>query len=111
MFLSDDERLLPRAALAEAVDRLRVALDAAVEAGALRSHLPSGADRTEATLRLALDRFSRFHSQPAVAEAGGGRVRVAPRLALYYGNRLAHAGLGEVPLSAPAAGARPAETP
>ena len=43
----------------------------------------------EAVLDLAIERFGRFHSQPALTPLDDGRaLRVDTRLVLYYANRL-----------------------
>lgn len=89
--LSGDERVLPRSTMLAAVGRLLDALAAAEDAGRLRTHLPGRtADAAGAVLDMAVATFSRFHSEPAVAatqDRGQPAVRIAPKLALYYGNR------------------------
>lgn len=103
MFLSEEERTLPRSALLAAIGALRDRLDALVLAGQLRAALPEGPERDAETLSLALDRFGRFHREACLSAVGADGVRVAPKLALYYSNRLAHYGLQDVALDVPAA--------
>lgn len=95
--LHGEERLIPRATLLAAVGRLLDAMDALEQQGRLRTHLPGrGADAAEAVLDMAVETFSRFHSEPALEPAqdrGTAMVRVSPKLALYYGNRLEHYGI------------------
>lgn len=112
MFLSESERTFPRAALLAAIGALRRRLDGLVAEGALRVALPEGPRRDEDTLALALDRFGRFHREACVeALGGGGALRVAPKLALYYSNRLAHYGLQDVVLDGLAPTPLPVESP
>ena len=50
----------------------------------------------------AIDRFGRFHKRRGL-ERRGRMILVDPKLCLYYGNRLAHSGIGIVPGAAAAA--------
>lgn len=90
VLLRDTETLLPRRELLRAIGRLAQALRDRERAGRIHLALPAEAD---ALLDEAIDRFGRFHTRAAVAPAGNSRVRVDPRLSLYYGNRLVGHGL------------------
>ena len=88
--LSEAECGLERGDLLRWLARLLEALADLEAREAIRTALPGSGpvrDRAEAVLVEALDRFSRFHSRPAL-RASGGSIVVDPRLALYYGNRL-----------------------
>ncbi len=103
VFAGTDERTVPRADLLRAVEATVVAIERLAAAGALHDGLPAGpspAARAEAVLAQALDRFSRFHKRRALEPAPGGAIRVEPRLALYYGNRLDGYEVDEAPLEA-----------
>jgi glycerol-3-phosphate O-acyltransferase len=81
--------------LLAALDRATTAVEELAAAGQIHEALPAqgkAASRAEAILELALARFARFHSRPVLAPEGDALV-VAPRLALYYANRLAGYGL------------------
>ena len=92
VFLEGSERLLHRAELLAGIDRLLDALRTASADGRIREPMvgPGQAD-AESILDHAIDRFGRFHSEPALSHSreGGARfISVAPRLCLYYANRL-----------------------
>jgi len=92
VLLAPFERWVDRNRLLAAVEHLLIQLDATVAAGEIQSVLPSGTDRAEQVLTDAVSTFSRFHSNRALAFEDW-RVLVDPKLALYYGNRLAGAQL------------------
>ncbi len=91
IFLHGPERTfslsIMRAAIAATLDQL----DPAAASGRLRLRLPAGPNRVDQILSIALDRFGRFHRE-ACLRRKGEEIEVAPKLALYYGNRLAHYG-------------------
>ena len=89
--LQRDERRVPRATYLAALERVRAALEAQVEAGVLRSELPGDA---EAVLADALARFGGYHKRRAL-QVVGEAVEIGPKLSLYYGNRLRGYGLEE----------------
>jgi glycerol-3-phosphate O-acyltransferase len=97
VFLEGTERLLPREALLKSIDRLMAALKAESERGRIREPmLAPGISDAVTILDHAIDRFGRFHTEPALSEArdrGARAVSVAPKLCLYYANRLADYGL------------------
>ena len=86
--LPASERWVDRGALVAAIERCTLAVDAHVEAGETHALLPQGELRAEAILTLAVETFSAFHSRRTL-EYEDWRVLVDPKLALYYGNRLA----------------------
>ena len=96
MFLRDQERLLPRKGVLQAIDRLLEAIAVAASDGRISSALlPEGEKRAQAVLDHAIDRFSHFHREPAIADArlaGARAVSISPRVCLYYSNRLEHYG-------------------
>jgi len=96
VFLRDNERLVPRKKVLAAIDRLLAAIDEAAQAGRISpALLPDGPSKAEAVLDHAIDRFSRFHREPAIADArdqGARAVSISPRVCLYYANRLEHYG-------------------
>ena len=96
VFLEGAERLLPQADLLAGIDRLMAALRKASSAGRIREPmLAAGVSDTESILDHAVDRFGRFHTEPALThtrDRGAKAVSVAPRLCLYYANRLVNYG-------------------
>lgn len=100
LFLEGNERLLDRAIVLAAIERVLVAIEAHAANGRIQpANLPltlSGETRAEAVLNQAIDRFGRYHTEPALtATRDNGRpaVAVSPKLCLYYANRLEHYGL------------------
>ena len=76
----------------EVIEGLLLQIDQQTQAGTMQALLPEGANRAERVLTDAVEAFSRFHTRPALAFEDW-RVLVDPKLMLYYGNRLANAGL------------------
>jgi glycerol-3-phosphate O-acyltransferase len=82
--LSPDEQQVNRSDLITAIGQLLVQLRALETEGAIHLSLPPGpAELLDAAMR----RFSHFHSRNAL-EPVGERIRVDPRLTLFYGNRI-----------------------
>ena len=92
VLLAPFERWVDRTRILSAIDHLMTQIDAKVQAGEIQALLPTGPDRAQMVLTAATDAFSRFHSRPALSFEDW-RILVDPQLALYYGNRLAGAGL------------------
>ena len=60
--------------------------------------LASGVHDAESILDHAIERFDRFHGEPALSNSrdrGARAICVAPKLCLYYANRLVNYGLEE----------------
>lgn len=92
IFLGPDERVLVRPALIERLQLLIEKVCQAESRGELHNGMNLESEKpAEAVLDLAIERFGRFHTQPALAPLDGGRaLRIDPRLVLYYANRLVH---------------------
>jgi glycerol-3-phosphate O-acyltransferase len=99
IFLEGRERLLPRPEVLKGIDRLMDALRVASAAGRIQEPmLASGVSDAESILDHAIERFERFHGEPALSNArdrGARAISVAPKLCLYYANRLVNYGLEE----------------
>ena len=97
VFLEGSERILSRKQVLEGIERLMEALRTASADGRIQEPmLAADVGTSEEILDHAIDRFGRFHSEPALADArdrGARAVTVAPRLCLYYANRLVGYGL------------------
>ena len=108
VFLEGTERLLPRATLLKGIDRLMLALrEASADGRISEPMLAPGVDTAEDILDHAVDRFGRFHSEPALTDArdrGARAISVAPRLCLYYANRLEDYGFHTAVSPSPTAG-------
>ena len=83
--LPESDRWVDRADLVSAIAHGAAAVDALAAAGEIQTLLPAGEYRAE------VDRAWTFGFHARRARAGGRRVLVDPKLALYYGNRLASA--------------------
>jgi glycerol-3-phosphate O-acyltransferase len=90
--LAPFERWIDRGRMVAVIAELMVQLDQKAAEGLIRLRLPEGSDRAELVLSSAVATFGRFHSRAGLAFEDW-RVLVDPKLALYYGNRLAGVGL------------------
>lgn len=90
--LSPFEQWVDRGRLVAVIEELMVQLDRKANEGSIQLLLPEGPGRAELVLSSAVATFGRFHSRAGLAFEDW-RVLVDPKLALYYGNRLAGAGL------------------
>ena len=88
--LPESDRWVDRADLVYAIAHGAAAVDALAAAGEIQTLLPAGEHRAEKILTQAVETFAGFHSRRAL-EFEDWRVLVDPKLALYYGNRLASA--------------------
>lgn len=89
VLLAGFERWVDRPVLIRHMRTLLAEVSTLRDAGRIRTALPADPiDQAEAVLQEAVERFQRFHSQAAL-DFEDWRVRVDPKLALYYGNRLA----------------------
>jgi len=89
VLLAPFERWVDREVLVSRIREWLSVIDQRTAAGLLHHALPLGSeDRAEAVLQDAVTRFSSYHSRPAVTHEDW-RILVDPKLALYYGNRLA----------------------
>ena len=89
VLLSKFEQWIDREALLSRIREWLAHIDKLVEMGAVHQALPAGdGDRAERVLAEAVQRFGSYHSRPAVSHEDW-RILVDPKLALYYGNRLA----------------------
>ncbi|HCH62145.1 MAG TPA: hypothetical protein DFR83_05025, partial [Deltaproteobacteria bacterium] len=104
VFLEGHERLVPRTDMLSGIDRLMEALRAAASEERIQPPmLPAEVIDAAAILDHAIDRFERFHSEPTLSNArdrGARAVTVAPKLCLYYANRLVNYDL-EAAVAAP----------
>ena len=92
VLLAPFERWIDRNRLLGAIDAVLDGIDANVNSGEMQSWLPAGSNRAETTLTDAITAFGCAHSRRAMAFEDW-RVLVDPKLALYYGNRIASFGL------------------
>lgn len=90
--LAPFERWVDRGRMVAVIADVMVQLDQKAAEGSIQLRLPEGSDRAELVLSSAVATFGRFHSRAGLAFEDW-RVLVDPKLALYYGNRLAGAGL------------------
>jgi glycerol-3-phosphate O-acyltransferase len=89
VMLARFERWVDRKALIARIGSWIEIVDQCTAAGTLHQGLPSRtADMAETVLQDAVERFASYHDNPAVAHEDW-RILVDPKLALYYGNRLA----------------------
>ena len=89
VLLAPFERWVDREALIKRIRAWVALIERRAAAGMVHHALPKeGEDRAETILQDAVKRFASYHSQPAVAHEDW-RILVDPKLALYYGNRLA----------------------
>ena len=89
VLLAPFERWVDREALIKRIRAWVALIERRAAAGMVHHALPTeGEDRAETILQDAVKRFASYHSQPAVAHEDW-RILVDPKLALYYGNRLA----------------------
>jgi len=111
VFLEGNERLLPRTVLLAGIERLMTAIEAAAAAGRIQAPmLPVNIRSPEDVLDHAVERFGRFHSEPALSntrDRGARAISVAPRLCLYYSNRLENYGFAPAVSQAPTSGDAP----
>ena len=89
--LRKDDRILNRAELVQRIDRIQQHLRMLQNQGQI--HLAISASAT-AILEDATARFAAFHKQKAIV-LQGQNVDIAPKLILYYANRLRHLSLPE----------------
>lgn len=90
--LAPFEQWVDRGRMVAVIEELMVQLDQKAAEGSIHLQLPEGSDRGERTLSSAVATFGRFHTRAGLAFEDW-RVLVDPKLALYYGNRLAGADL------------------
>jgi len=89
MLLAPFERWVDRTEVVAQIQNWLDHIDQRTADGRVHQALPSGdGSRAEGVLNEAVERFASFHSHPAV-EYEDWRILVDPKLALYYGNRLA----------------------